>query len=131
MARSVISPLLLHFYTGGVAHHYHGWEIGAFKVSVFSLFALSWLSFGWILWKSVSREAELWWKTDLGSVREGRFVAGKGKVCGSGDVRVTGMWEKEGAGLWLKNGDGEQSPSLVLGVGGKWGRESSCEEKGK
>jgi hypothetical protein len=29
MARSATSPLLLPFYTGGVAHHCHGWEIGA------------------------------------------------------------------------------------------------------
>jgi hypothetical protein len=120
MARSVTSPLLLHFYTGNVAHHFHGWEIGAIKVSVFCPFALSWLSFGWILWKPVSREAELWWKTDLGSVREGRSVAEKGKVCGSGGVRVASLWEKEGAGLRvLKNGDGEESPSLALGVGEK------------
>jgi len=64
MAGSATSPLLLPFYTGGVAPHYHGWEIGALEVSVFCSFALSWLSYRWILWKTVSREAELWcsWK---------------------------------------------------------------------
>jgi len=35
MAGSATPPLLLHFYTGGVAHHCQGWEIGALKVSVF------------------------------------------------------------------------------------------------
>ena len=67
----------------------------------------------------MSREAELWWKTDLGSVREGRSVAEKGKVCGSGGVRVASLWEKEGAGLRvLKNGDGEES----LSGSGSWGK---------
>ncbi|KAJ7008391.1 hypothetical protein NC653_007154 [Populus alba x Populus x berolinensis] len=28
-------------------------------------------------------------------MREGRSMVGKGKVCGSGDVQVAGMWEKE------------------------------------
>ncbi|KAG6789190.1 hypothetical protein POTOM_005280 [Populus tomentosa] len=49
-----------------------------------------------------------------------RFVAGKGKVYGSGGVPVASLWEKEGAGLQvMKNVDGEESPSLVLGVGEK------------
>ncbi|KAJ6956058.1 hypothetical protein NC652_007228 [Populus alba x Populus x berolinensis] len=53
-------------------------------------------------------------------MREGRSMVGKGKVCGSGDVQVASMWEKEGVGLRvLKNGDGEGSPFLVLGVGEK------------
>ncbi|KAL3605033.1 hypothetical protein D5086_005892 [Populus alba] len=61
-------------------------------------------------------------------------MVGKGKVCGSGDVQVAGMWEKEGVGLRvLKNGDGEGSPSLVLGVGEKeremGPREELSEEK--
>jgi hypothetical protein len=74
---------------------------------------------GWVSGESGS-EVVLWGKTSLGSVREGRSVAGKGKVCGSGGVRVTGLWEKEGAGLRvLKNSDGEESPSMVLGVGEK------------
>jgi hypothetical protein len=30
-----MSPLLLHFYIGGVTHHCHGWEIDTLKVSVF------------------------------------------------------------------------------------------------
>ena len=59
--------ILLSFYTGGVSHHCHDWEIGALKVSVFYPFALSWLSFRWILWKPVSREAEL---VQLGEQRE-------------------------------------------------------------
>ncbi|KAH8487245.1 hypothetical protein H0E87_026000 [Populus deltoides] len=74
---------------------------------------------GWVSGESRS-EVVLWGKNGLGSVREGRFVAGKGKVCGSGGVRVASLWEKEGAGLRvLKNGDGEESPYLVLGVGEK------------
>jgi hypothetical protein len=67
MARSTNSPLLLHFYTGGVSYHCYDWEIGAFKVSVFYPFALSWLSFGWILRKPVSREAKV---VQMGEQRE-------------------------------------------------------------
>jgi len=38
MAGSTTFLLILHFYTGGVVHRYHGWETGALKVSVFSHF---------------------------------------------------------------------------------------------
>lgn len=52
-------------------------------------------------------------------------MAGKGKVCGSEDVRVAGLWDKEGAGLRvLKNGDGEERER----VGGRtegWERRRS------
>ncbi|KAJ6956057.1 hypothetical protein NC652_007228 [Populus alba x Populus x berolinensis] len=56
----------------------------------------------------------------LGCLLGGFCGSQKGKVCGSGDVQVASMWEKEGVGLRvLKNGDGEGSPFLVLGVGEK------------